>query len=179
MSFNSKQYNKKGNVPVSMIIGFSILFTPLFFVGIILIIGSIIAMYKKKQESGEINVKEVLNDLSNLTHENKSLQYVEKDSPERHIRNHEPTEKMTKEDRENYKKYSNLKNSYEQTVIPIRVKRNNSNTCEICRNVRTKNTSYCKVCGELFEEGLKCTFCKTKNELTALYCKNCGVRFKK
>lgn len=175
----SKQYNKKGNVPVSLIIGFSILFTPLFFIGIIMIIGSLIAMYNKKQQTGQTNIKEFMADLSNLTQQNKPIQHGEKGAPKRHLRNHEPTEKMTKEDLENYKKYSSIKNSYEQTVIPIRVKRNDSNKCEVCRNIRTKNVPYCEICGELFGEGQRCTFCKTKNELNALYCKNCGVRFKK
>lgn len=179
MSMDTNQYKKKSGVPVGIIVGFSMLFTPLFFIGIILIVWSIIIMVKKNQnnmvESGVF--KEAMTN-TNITKQSRPMQF-QGDEIKRHTRTHEPIEKMSKEDRDNYQKYHSIKNSYEQTVVPIKLKRNETNMCQVCRNVSTKNVPYCEVCGELFGDGLKCTFCKTKNELNAEYCKNCGVRFKK
>lgn len=173
------QKKNKGNVPVGLIVGFSILFTPLFFIGIIVIVITLVSMMKKKQGISFKAGQNMDTITSYLEQPEKVVMYKNVEAPKRHIRDHEPKEKMTKEDRENYKRYHSVKNSYEQTVVPVRVKKNETNICQVCRNTRTKNTPYCQVCGELFGEGLKCTFCKTKNELNTQYCKNCGVKFKK
>ncbi|PKM52382.1 MAG: hypothetical protein CVV02_01120 [Firmicutes bacterium HGW-Firmicutes-7] len=172
---------KTGNqnkLSIGMIIGFALLFTPLFLVGIVIIIGSLIyAMIKKgriKQE--EDGFGRALN--SELFAEKSARKNLGISSIVTHMRT-ESIERMSKEDQSNYTHYNNIKNSYEQTVKPIHIKKNNSNKCEVCRTIHTTPIKYCEVCGELFGDGLKCTFCSVKNELNADYCKNCGVRFKR
>ncbi|PKM95479.1 MAG: hypothetical protein CVU84_05275 [Firmicutes bacterium HGW-Firmicutes-1] len=162
---------------IGLITGFAILFTPLFFVGIAIIIGSLI--YAAIQKGGRKHADENGEDtISELLHQRAARKLDTEGSIMKHNRTKESFERMSKEDEKNYSHYKNIKNTYEQTVTPILIKKNNSNKCEVCRTIHTKPIKYCEICGELFGDGLKCTFCSVKNELNAEYCKNCGVKFK-
>lgn len=162
-----KGYNniRENKMSIPYIIGFALLFTPLFFVGIIIIIWCIIKSYKKEAEGKSKDFNKTAVQERKITSQKKFDRKIWS------------AEKMSKEDRKNYEEYCKTNNSYEQAVRPILKKRNPSNKCEVCRNIHSKPTSYCEVCGELFDDGLMCTFCKTKNELNSTYCKNCGVKF--
>lgn len=173
--------NTLGNekkVSIGVIIGFALLFSPFIIIGIIIIIVSIIyGEIRNRSEKEEDGFGQDLN--SELSAQRTARKEDGLGSSIKHSRIKDQLEKMSKEDQKNYTHYDNIKNSYEQTVKPILIKKNSSNKCEVCRTIHSTPIKYCEICGELFGDGLKCTFCSVKNELNAEYCKNCGVKFKR
>lgn len=170
-------FNEKNNkISPIYVISFILLFTPLFFVGIALIVVYMIVLNIKRLNPRVENPSEPSSDFKKAENRNRknSPGYM---SNKRHWRGEEFDERMTSETRKKYQYYSEIKNNYEQTVKTVPARRNTSNRCEVCRALQTNPGTHCEVCGELFDEGIRCTFCKCKNELYATHCKNCGVKF--
>lgn len=162
-------FNKKNKISPIYVISFALLFTPFFFVGIAIIIVYVIFTNIKK---------------SNLNGLDTSKAPDSNNRPYNRIKRHtrvgdDEVEKMTNEDRKRHRHYSEIKNSYEQTVKVLPVRSNNTERCEVCKTVQSKPGTHCEICGELFGEGVRCGFCKCKNELYATHCKNCGVKFER
>jgi len=133
--------------------------------------------FAKNRNSIENNFVEIKSGFNKEVTNSEKLSQQRYERPNKHNRIAEDQEKMSKEDRDNYRKYKNTKDAYEQTVKPVRMSRKPGNQCGICRNFNEPNANYCEVCSEFLGDGLKCTFCNTKNEIGSKYCKNCGVKF--
>lgn len=133
--------------------------------------------FAKNRNSIENNFVEIKSGFNKEVTNSEKLSQQRYERPNKHNRITEDQEKMSKEDRDNYRKYKNTKDAYEQTIRPVRMSRKPGNQCGICRNFNEPNANYCEVCSEFLGDGLKCTFCNTKNEMGSKYCKNCGVKF--
>lgn len=162
---NTRQANK---MSIPYIIGFALLFSPLFYIGIIIIIGYIIFSYKK--EAIDINKKETID-----TNKRKNIAIPEGK------RTIIPRKKFdaSMKDLRDYEEYKRKNYLLEESIKPILKKRDTTNKCDVCRNQHSKPTTYCEVCKELLDDSFICTFCKTKNELNLTHCKNCGIKFLK
>ena len=153
--------NQSKNLSSPYIVGFILLFTPLFFIGIIIIIWS---LFSNKNKDKNIIDKKIITNHSHNRH--KTI------IPGKNL-------DAYNEDLRDYKEYKRKTFLYEQAVRPIFKKRNPSNRCEVCRNINKAGNKYCEICKEILDDCLVCTFCKTRNELGSTHCKNCGIKFVK